>query len=80
MDMSPDLTFDESAIEYILEEFDKDVDDQGFIIEAESGERVLTPEGEEVPVSEFGGIAKGSEVFVEDNFASLINYVKRQQS
>lgn len=78
--MSPDLTFDESAVEYILEEFDKDIDEEGFIVEADSRERVLTPGGEEVPVSEFGGIAKGSEIFVEDNFASLIDYVKRQKS
>lgn len=77
--MPPAITFDESATDAILDEFNKAVDEEGYIIEADTGERVLTPEGEEITKEEFAGIAKGSEIFVEDNFVSLINHVKRRQ-
>ena len=77
--MCPQITFDESTDEFILDAFDKSVDSEGYIIEAETGERVLTPEGEPIPIEEFGGIAKGSEIFVQDNFVSVLNQVKRQR-
>lgn len=74
--MSTDVTFEESALEPILAAFDKDIDDEGYIVEAETHERVLTPEGEEILAEELGGIAEGSEMFIEDNFVSVIEYVK----
>jgi len=78
--MSPQLTFTEDATEFILEGFGKTVDEEGFIIEQESGERVLTPAGEEIEADDLGGIANGSEIFVEDNFASVVDYVEKKES
>ena len=74
--MSVDITFEESAVDHVLREFDKSVDDEGYIIEEESGDRVLTPEGDELRVDDLGAIAKGSEIFIEDNFVSVLEYVE----
>jgi len=78
--MSPQITFDDSAAEMVLDEFGKAVDEQGYIVEADTGNRVLTPEGEEIPIQNFGGIAKGSQIFIEDNFVSIIKHVNRRTS
>lgn len=78
--MAPQITFDKSATELVLKQFDKTVDEEGYIIEdSENGDRVLTPEGEEIKKSELAGVAEGSQVFVEDNFVSLINFAKGQK-
>ncbi len=66
------ITFDESARKTILEAFDKAVDDDGYIVEKHSRERVLSQEGEEVLEKEFAGIKKGSEVFLKSDLTSLI--------
>lgn len=76
--MSATLTFDESATDFILEVFDKAVDEEGYIVDAETGERVTTPDGHEIKASEFAGIEKGSELFIDDNFVSLVEHVKRR--
>jgi len=76
--MSPELTFDDSAVEHVLDAFDKEIE-QGFVVEQESGERVLRPDGEPVTRDDFGGIAKGSELFVENNYASILEYTKRNK-
>lgn len=78
--MSTEIAFNESASKAILEQFDKTVDDSGYVVEEDTGNRVLTPDGEELPLKQFAGIAKGSEIFIEDNFVSLINHVNRRTS
>ncbi|MFB6189996.1 MAG: hypothetical protein ABEJ91_00290, partial [Candidatus Nanohaloarchaea archaeon] len=62
----------------VLRIFGKETDDEGYIVERNSGERVLTPEGEPIKRDNLGMIARGSEVFVEDNFVSKLNYVKNR--
>lgn len=76
----PELTFDEEATDFVLSMFDKEVDEEGYIVESETGDRVLTPEGTEIRAEDLGVIAKGSQEFVEDNFVSLLNYVDRQRA
>ncbi|MFB6215704.1 MAG: hypothetical protein ABEJ72_01865 [Candidatus Aenigmatarchaeota archaeon] len=77
--MSPDITFEESAVEDLLSQFNKTDDDEGFIVEdSKEQERVLTPSGEEIRAEELGGIASGSEIFIEDNFVSILDFVKRK--
>ena len=71
------LLFDKSAKREILELFGKDIDNENYITEKNSSQRVLTFDGEEVSLEEFGGIQKGSEVFVKNNLVSLIRLSKR---
>lgn len=77
--MSSELTFDDSAVDFVLEAFDNTVDEEGYIIKKDTGERVLTPSGKPLTPEELGGIAKGSEIYVEDNYVSVLEYVKNKQ-
>lgn len=76
--MSPEITFDESGREFVLDAFDKAVDDDGYIIEADDGTRVLTYDGKPLKEEELGLIAEGSDIFVEDNFASIVDFVTQR--
>jgi len=76
--MPPIVTFDENATEFILECFEKDVDTDGYIVEADTRERVVTPEGREIKADDLAITAEGSELFIEDNFASIVDYVERK--
>lgn len=69
----PKLLFSEKALPLILEAFGKGIDENGLIIERSSGEVVLTPEGEELEAKRFGGLIKGSEIFIKDDLYSIIN-------
>lgn len=72
------LIFTKSVKEDILDLLDKKVDDEGMIVEKDDPEqRVLTFEGQEISVDEFGGVQKGSEVFISDNIVSLMRLSKR---
>ncbi|PSP56381.1 hypothetical protein BRC72_11990 [Halobacteriales archaeon QH_7_66_36] len=74
--MSSELTFDDSAIEFVLDAFDNAVDEEGYIIKEDTGERILTPDGTPLTPEELGGIAKGSEIYVDDNYVSVLEYLK----
>ena len=66
------ITFDESAKETMLSFFDKTVDKEGFIIEKNTCQRVITPDGEEIRLEEFAGIGKGG-VFIKSDLPSLVD-------
>jgi hypothetical protein len=74
--MSPEIFFDDSALGFVLEAFGNTVDDEGYIIKEDTGERVRTREGNPVRPEDLGGIAEGSEIYVEDNYVSVLEYVK----
>ena len=67
------LTFDKSMITELLAIFGKAVDNEGFIIEKDNPkQRVLSEDGQEVNIKEFGGIKKGSEIFIKNDLISLM--------
>jgi len=66
------ITFEESAKETILSFFDKTVDNEGFIVEKDTGQRIITPDGEEIRLEEFAGMGKCG-IFVKSDLPSLIN-------
>ncbi len=69
---TPKLLFTEKAIPLILEAFGKSINEDGLITEA-TGEPVLTPEGEEISSTNFGGLKRGSEIFIKDDLYSIVN-------
>jgi len=77
--MSEIITFDNSAVEFVLDAFGNTVDDEGYIVKEDTGERILTPEGKPLSPEDLGGIAKGSEIYIEDNYVSVLEYVKGKQ-
>lgn len=72
------MSFDESAREYILSIFNKKIVD-GKVLEMESNEEVMSFEGNPLTVDDFGGIKKGSEIFIEDNVVSLIKLKSKKE-
>lgn len=73
------LTFDKSVKKEILEFLNKAIDEDGFIVEKENPkQKVLTFDGEEITEEEFGGIQRGSEVFIKDDIVSLMRLSKKE--
>ena len=73
------ITFDESAKIDILSYLDKAIDSEGYIVEKNNpSQRVLTFEGEEILLEEWGGVRKGSEIFFKKNLISLMRLLKRK--
>ena len=67
------MLFDGSVKNQILDIFDKEVDSEGYIREKlKSGEHILTQSGEEIKLERFGGIRKGSEVFLKSDLPTHI--------
>lgn len=76
--MAAQITFDKSAKRDILDLLGKAVNDEDLIVEkGNPRQKVLTFDGEELSLEEFGGVQKGSEVFIKDNLVSLIRLSKR---
>lgn len=72
------VTFDFDAKEFVLDAFDKAIDEAGYVVEkGNPAERVMTPEGEELQAANFAGIHKGSLVFVRTGVMSAIKLSDR---
>ena len=71
--IKPKLLFTEKSLPLILEAFGKSINKEGIIIETSTGEPVLTPEGEEIEAKKFGGLKKGSEIFIKDDLFAIMN-------
>lgn len=73
------LTFDESASEFILDAFDKVINDEGLVAEKkDSSQTVVTFEKRTLTKESFGGIKHGSDIFIEDNIISLKRLIVNQ--
>lgn len=67
------ITFNKSAREFILDTFSKMVGKEGYVVEKSNPtQRVLTQDGEEIHIEEFGGIRGGSEIYIKSDLMSLI--------
>lgn len=73
-----EVTFEDEAVEHIVASFDASIDDEGFIVD-DDGNRVPTPEGEQIKAEDLALVEHGSTLYVEDNFASLVNHAERQR-
>lgn len=77
---STTLTFDESAADFILESFGREVDEDGFVYDPESGEyETIDENGERLNVEHFAGVEDGSIIFLDDDFTTLVEHVKRRR-
>lgn len=68
---------DPSTKKFILSIFNKTIDSEEFIIEKDSKARILSSDGDEITLNDFGGITNGSEIFLKNNIVSLINFYRR---
>lgn len=74
---NPTIIFEDSAKKFVLELLDKDINEEGLIVEkGNPNQKVLTFDKNELYFEDFGGVQKGSEVFIENNVVSLIKFSK----
>lgn len=67
------LTFDKSAQDFVINAFNKKVDEHGYIVEKDSpSTKVLSRDGQEIKASRFGGVRKGSEIYFKSDLISVI--------
>lgn len=77
MEYKTALTFDRSMKKEVLGFFNKQVNKEGIIVEKSNPlQAVMSTDGQEVKVDEFGGIKKGSEVFIKSDLISLMRLSK----
>ena len=77
--MDPEITFRPSAAEKVLEKFGKEVDEEGYIVDQETQERVESNLNNEVTIDNFGGVGKGSQVFLEKDYVSVAEFVESKE-
>lgn len=65
------LIFTPKALPFLLKAFGHSINDKGIIID-EMGEPAHTPEGEEISQDNFGGIKKGSILFLKKDLLTAI--------
>jgi hypothetical protein len=77
--MSPDIVFEDGKVEYLLDLFDKVEDEDGYVFDPETGQRV-TPDDSDRPIrtDELGVVGRGSEIFVKDEVDSIVEFVNGQ--
>jgi hypothetical protein len=75
--MTKVITFDTAAKPLILQIFGITLDSKSFLIDKGTGERVYTPDGDEVQLEEFGAIEKGSVRVLKSDLPSLIELADR---
>jgi len=77
--VSPDIVFEDSRIEYLLDLFDKEEDEEGYIFDPETGRRVTPPNSQRpLTVDDLGVVGRGSEIFVRDEVDSIVEFVNSQ--
>lgn len=72
------IVYNREMKDFILDLFDKKKDDEGFIVEKNTGIRVIKPSGEFVKYDDFVGVTPGSEIFLTNDLPSLIKYANRE--
>ncbi len=75
----PKIAFDDSSREFILNLFDKRINENGEVLEKNSDEVVKSFEGNPLTVDEFGGVKRDSEFFIENNVVSLFRLKFRKE-
>lgn len=72
------IVFDKTLTGEVLKSFNKIADKEDYIVDQNTGQRVLSEDGEEIRVEEFAGIVPGSEIYLKSDIISLIKYVERK--
>ena len=72
------IRFDKSASKKVLQYFDKEVNDEGFVVESDTKRKVFTFDGQDLHINEFGGIFVGSEIYIKSDIVSIIKFLQRK--
>lgn len=70
------IIFDSSLKETIITKgLKKEINDEGNIIDTQTQEEVLSPEGTPIHFQDLGIFENGSEIFIKDDIVSLMDYL-----
>lgn len=72
------LTYTPGALPLILKAFGKHINENGIIVDSETNEAVLSPEGDELTKENFGGIKKGSIISLKKDLLTAIKLTEKQ--
>lgn len=73
------ITFDSKTRDFVLDTFNKKCDKEGYLVDKDTNERVLTPDGIEIKTDKFAGVTRGSEIYIKDDLSSLVKLSKSLQ-
>lgn len=73
------IIFSKEDIPKVLKIFNKGVDTEGYVIDKDSGLRIVTSEGEELLSQDLGNIIKGSEIFIKADPASFSKFLAERE-
>jgi len=73
------IVFSKKDAPKVLDIFNKGIDGEGYIIDQETGLRIVSNEGEELLAEELGNILKGSEIFIKADPASFSKYLAERE-
>ena len=62
---------------FVLSLFGKEVDQESYIIESSTKQRVLGSDGQEISFDKFGVIKNGSEIYAKDDIVSLVGFYEK---
>jgi hypothetical protein len=69
------ITYDTHFSGVVLKALGKKVIEDGSIVDSD-GEKVLSARGEEMQKKQFGGVIKGSEIYVQKDIDSILRFVE----
>jgi len=73
-----DFILSKNQLKILLEKIGNSVDEEGYIIDRETKERVQTNDFDEITVKKLGAILPGSKVFIKKNIASFSQYLSER--
>lgn len=76
--MATDIVFKEEQVDYLLDLFGKEVDDEGYIVDAETREREPSTDEDFIKKDDLGYVGHDSVHFVEDDISSIIEFLSEQ--
>lgn len=78
--MSNDLVVERDKLESILPLLGATINEDGYIVDSESGEVIPTREGEEITIDEIGYLGHGSIEPVKDDLPSIVSYLSDEKT
>lgn len=76
--MTTMITFDESAAESVLDGFDLELDEEGFIVNPGEDRRETNVDAGNIQKEHFAGLEEGSVIVLDDDFNTMVDHVKRR--
>jgi len=71
---------DENQMEEFLLYLGNEKDKEGFIINAQTKERVISQDEDEIKLNELGSISSASKNFIKDNIASYTEFLAQKRT